>query len=410
MNAEIVATGTELLLGELVDTNSAYIARRLREIGVNLYYKTTVGDNLERIARALEIALSRADVVITTGGLGPTVDDVTRDAVARVMQRPLVLDERQLARIEALFARWGRPMNPNNRRQAYLPQGAIAIDNAVGTAPGFIVEGPRGTVISIPGVPREMEYMMENAVLPYLRSRQEKPEVIVAKTLRTVGIGESAIDEQLDDLMRLSNPTVGLAAHAGQTDIRITAKADSEAMAQRMIAEVEAQVRARVGEYVYGEGQETVEEVTARLLASRGWRVAIAEGSATGLVARRLAATPDGEKVVAMALTVGEGAAGLDALGVDLAGRSGARFTADDAEAWAVALRQRAGADIGLVVLGTISPEGGLYGKGTAETHIALAMPDGVEHRTYPMGSTDELTQRWISNRALDWLRRIALT
>jgi len=207
MNAEIVATGTELLLGELVDTNSAYIARRLREIGVNVYFKTTVGDNLERIARVLDIALSRADVVITTGGLGPTVDDVTREAVARVTGCPLELDERQLKRIEAMFARWGRQMGTNNRRQAYLPHGCIPIDNPVGTAPGSIVETPRGTIISIPGVPREMEYLMEHAVLPYLRSRLARPEVIIAKVLRTVGIGESAIDERLDDLMHLSNPT-----------------------------------------------------------------------------------------------------------------------------------------------------------------------------------------------------------
>lgn len=410
MNAEIVATGTELLLGELVDTNSTYIARRLREIGVNLYYKTTVGDNLERISQALEIALSRADVVITTGGLGPTVDDVTRDAVARVMQRPLVLDERQLARIEALFARWGRQMSPNNRRQAYLPQGAIAIDNAVGTAPGFIVESPRGTIISIPGVPREMEYMMGSAVLPYLRSRQGKTEVIVAKVLRTVGIGESAIDEQLDDLMRLSNPTVGLAAHAGQTDIRITAKAESELAAQRMIAEVEMQVRARLGEYIYGEGQETVEEVAARLLAARGWRVAVVEGNASGLVARRLASAPDGKKVLVAAWTVGERAILAEALGIDLSGHDPSRFTAEEAERIATALHQRMDAEVGLAVLGTLSPEGGLYGRGAGETHIALATAAGVAHQTYPMGGADELTQRWLSNRALDWLRRIALT
>ena len=409
MNAEIVATGTELLLGELVDTNSAYIARRLREIGVNVYFKTTVGDNLERIARVLDIALSRADVVITTGGLGPTVDDVTREAVARVTGCPLELDERQLKRIEAMFARWGRQMGANNRRQAYLPHGCIPIDNPVGTAPGSIVETPRGTIISIPGVPREMEYLMEHGVLPYLRSRLAKPEVIIAKVLRTVGIGESAIDEQLDDLMHLSNPTVGLAAHSGQTDIRITAKADSEAVAQGMIAEIEAQVRARLGEYIYGEGQETVEEVTARLLSRRGWRVAMVEGNTRGAVARRLATTPDGARVVASTMILDEEAIGSNALGLELAGRQNGRFTADDAKAVALALRQRTGADLAVAILGSLAPEEGVYGSEKGETHAALATIESVEQQVYPFGGTDELTQRWIGNRVIDWLRRKAL-
>ncbi|MCC7354596.1 MAG: CinA family nicotinamide mononucleotide deamidase-related protein [Anaerolineae bacterium] len=409
MNAEIVATGTELLLGELVDTNSAYIARHLREIGVNVYFKTTVGDNLERITRVLNIALSRADVVITTGGLGPTVDDVTREAVARATERPLELDERQLGRIEAMFTRWGRQMGANNRRQAYLPHGSIPIDNPVGTAPGSIVESPRGTIISIPGVPHEMEYLMEHAVLPYLRSRLEKPEVIVAKVLRTVGIGESSIDEQLDDLMRLSNPTVGLAAHSGQTDVRITAKADSEAVAQTMIAEIEAQVRARLGEYVYGEGHDTVEEVTARLLAGRGWRLAFVEGNTRGAVARRLTATPDGEKVVASAMVLDDEAKLLNALGLELSGTQNGRFTPDDAQAVALALRRQTGADLALAILGSLAAEDGVYGKEQGETHAALAASDSVEHRAYPFGGTDELTQRWIGNRVIDWLRHKAL-
>ncbi len=409
MNAEIVATGTELLLGELVDTNSAYIARRLREIGVNVYFKTTVGDNLERIARVLDIALSRADVVITTGGLGPTVDDVTREAVARVTGCPLELDERQLGRIEAMFARWGRQMGANNRRQAYLPHGCIPIDNPVGTAPGSIVETPRGTIISIPGVPREMEYLMEHAVLPYLRSRLAKSEVIIAKVLRTVGIGESAIDEQLDDLMHLSNPTVGLAAHSGQTDIRITAKADSEAIAQEMIAKIEAQVRARLGEYIYGEGQETVEEVTARLLARRGWRVAMVEGNTRGSVARRLATTPDGERIIVSTMVLDEKASGLNDLGIKLSGGQNGRFIADDARAVALALRQRTGANLAVAILGSLAPEEGVYGSGKGETHAALATAESVEQQVYPFGGTDELTQRWIGNRVIDWLRRKAL-
>jgi len=202
---------------------------------------------------------------------------------------------------------------------------------------------------------------------------------------------------------------VGLAAHSGQTDIRITAKADSEAVAQEMIAKIEAQVRARLGEYIYGEGQETVEEVTARLLARRGWRVAMAEGNTRGSVARRLAATPDGERIIISTMILDERAGELNALGLKLTGGQNGRFTADDAKAVALALRQRTGADLAVAILGSLSPEEGVYGSEKGETHAALAtVDDNVEQQVYPFGGTDELTQRWIGNRVIDWLRRKA--
>jgi competence/damage-inducible protein CinA-like protein len=171
MHAEIIATGSELLLGEVVDTNSTYIARRLREIGLNLYYKTVVGDNEQRMEEALRIALNRSDVIITTGGLGPTVDDVTRTAVARAVDRELIFSAELLTQIQTRFRAYGVPMGENNRRQAYIPQDASPIENPVGTAPSFIVEHHDHLIISLPGVPREMEYLMEHAVLPYLKDR-----------------------------------------------------------------------------------------------------------------------------------------------------------------------------------------------------------------------------------------------
>ena len=197
MNAEIITSGTELLLGETVDTNSTYIARALRDVGVNLYFKTSVGDNVDRMAMVLRQALDRSDVVIVTGGLGPTVDDVTREAVAQTTGRALVVYPECMAHIEALFARWGRQVSENNRRQAYLPAGSIAIENPVGTAPGFILETEDGTIIALPGVPREMERLMQDTVLPYLRAHTDgEPVMIKARVLRTVGQGESWIDEQ----------------------------------------------------------------------------------------------------------------------------------------------------------------------------------------------------------------------
>lgn len=275
MNAEIVTIGTELLLGEIVDTNATYIARQLRDIGVSIYYLTTVGDNLERIAAAIRTALSRADVVITTGGLGPTVDDMTRQAVADATDRELEFRPELFEEIRERFSQLGATMSENNRVQAYIPVGAIPVSNRWGTAPCYIVEDKRGTVISLPGVPREMKGMMESAVLPYLRERTGGRGIIKARILRTAGIGESNIDARISELMTWSNPTVGLAAHTGQTDIRITARADSEAEADQMIADAEEQIRERVGEYIYGTGKDALEDVFVDLLRERGLTLAV---------------------------------------------------------------------------------------------------------------------------------------
>ena len=244
MRAEIVTTGTELLLGQIDDTNATYLARQLRDLGIDLYFRTTVGDNEVRIAQALEQALLRADLVITTGGLGPTVDDVTREAVARATGRPLALHPELLAQIEAFFARFGSRMGDNNRRQAYLPEGCIPVENPVGTAPAFIVEDERGTIVTLPGVPSEMVYLMKHTIVPYLQGRLGHRDVLVTRVLRTVALGESAIDERIADLETSSNPTVGLSAHPGQTDVRIVAKAATQADAEAMAAEFEAAVAA----------------------------------------------------------------------------------------------------------------------------------------------------------------------
>lgn len=288
MNAEIISIGTELLLGEIVDTNSAHIARNLRDIGLNLFFTTTVGDNEARIVEALENALERADIIITTGGLGPTVDDITRQAVATATGRSLVFSQELLDQIAERFARFGSQMSDNNRQQAYIPANAIPIENPVGTAPCFIVESKQGIVISLPGVPREMKFLLDQAVLPFLRDRFNLRSIIKARILRTAGIGESTIDDHIADLMTLTNPTVGLAAHTGQTDIRITAKAEDEATADGMIEGVEKQIRDRVGEYIYGVEKELMETALVRELQRLGLRLAISETGLHGRLQQRL--------------------------------------------------------------------------------------------------------------------------
>ena len=271
MHAEIVMIGTELLLGEIIDTNANKLAIALRNIGLDLYYKTTVGDNQARIADVLNLALDRSDVVITSGGIGPTVDDITRQGVAAATGRRLVYSTQLEAEIADRFRGFGRQMAENNKRQAYLPEGALSLTNPVGTAPCFLSEdvAGRGFVISLPGVPRELKYMLENTVIPLLVERMGGIKVTRIQVLRTCAVGESNIDCAIGDLMAEGNPTVGLAAHSGQTDVRITAKADTESEAERLIAPVEFQLRERLGIAVYGIGKETVPEVVGGLLAER---------------------------------------------------------------------------------------------------------------------------------------------
>ncbi len=387
MHAEIVVTGTELLLGEIVDTNSTMMARMLRDIGLDLHYKSTVGDNRERMAAVLNVALDRSDIVLVSGGLGPTVDDITREAIADATGRRLVFHQELLDQIAARFARFGRPMTENNRRQAHIPEGAIAVENPVGTAPAFIVEDSRGTIISLPGVPRELEYLMTRRVIPYLKERLGETSVIKAKILRTCVIGESQIDSRIGDLMTQGNPTVGLAAHSGQVDVRITAKAADERGADGLIAPVEAELRTRLGSVIYGEGSETLEEVVGRLLAERGLTLALTDNVTQDEVADRLENTTHPDVLVAKEPLIDEG------------------NTPEEPEARAEYLtaqaRSEAGAGLGLVILGSTRREDG-------RPLVYLSLSDGsqVVTRSYQFGGESKLTRRWISIRALDLVRR----
>ncbi|MBN1427851.1 MAG: CinA family nicotinamide mononucleotide deamidase-related protein [Anaerolineae bacterium] len=288
MQAELISVGTELLLGEITDTNATIIAQALTQTGLDLVFRTTVGDNEQRIAQVVDHALNRVDIVITSGGLGPTVDDVTREAIARATCRPLVFQPDLLEQIADRFQRFGSQMSENNRRQAYVPQGALPIENPVGTAPIFILETERGTVITLPGVPREMNYLLENTLIPWLKEHLQEVAVIKSRTLRTAGIGESQIDARIADLMIGANPTVGLAAHSGQTDIRITAKAGDKAAAQRLIEPVEHELRKRLGNWIYGIGAQPIEEVIIQMLRERQASISSIEAGTDGLLAQRL--------------------------------------------------------------------------------------------------------------------------
>ena len=287
--AELVTIGTELLLGEIQDTNSKYIARSLRDIGVDIYRLTTIGDNPQRITHTLQAALMRSDVVICTGGLGPTVDDPTRKAVADVFNVPLVYHEELWQDILERYQTFKRVPTENNKRQAFLPANGVAIRNPVGTAPAFYVELGIKTVISLPGVPREMEYLMESFVIDYLKERYDLHEQIIkAWVIHTISKGESAIDEIIGEMETYSNPTVGLVAYPGQTDVRVTAKAASQAEADAMMKPVVDEIHRRLGEYIYGENETTLEMAIGNLLKEKKVRLAVIETGTKGEIGLKL--------------------------------------------------------------------------------------------------------------------------
>ncbi|MBK9207538.1 MAG: CinA family nicotinamide mononucleotide deamidase-related protein [Anaerolineales bacterium] len=287
-SAEIITIGTEILLGEIVDTNTRYLARNLRGLGVDLYRTITIGDNEERIASAIRESMERADIVITTGGLGPTIDAPTREAVAKAAGVETEFREDLWEQVVETIARYGRKPSENQKRQAYVPKSALGIRNPVGTAPCFIVETERNAVVSLPGVPNEMEHVLHESIIPYLQKRFNLNEVIKVRVLHCAGLGEGMIDEKIADLEMLSNPTVGLAAHTGVVDVRIAAKAKSESEANAMIAEIESQVRERLGAVVFGADEDKLEEVVLDLIARRGWTLTAIESGLDGLLARTL--------------------------------------------------------------------------------------------------------------------------
>jgi competence/damage-inducible protein CinA-like protein len=336
--------------------------------------------------------MARADVIIVTGGLGPTVDDVTREAVSRVTGRPLVLYPDLLAQIDDFFAQLGAKMSDNNRRQAYLPEDCIPIENPVGTAPAFIVEDEKGTIITLPGVPREMRYLMENTVVPYLQSRLGQQDVMVTRILRTVAVGESRVDQAIADLEISSNPTVGLSAHPGQTDVRFVPNPPNRAAAAALVADFEAKIRQRLGASIYAIGDATLEAVIAGLLQDRNETLAVAETVTGGQISRRLSAHPE---------VFAGGAVAPD--GETLSQILGLEEPPDNAEglamALAEALRQNWGVSCGLAVVGA----------GEAGPWVAVACEGGTDTRQLRFRGSDLRAGVWTTSMALEFVRRLLL-
>jgi len=386
--AEIITIGTELLLGETADTNTRFIARVLRRLGIDLYRTQTIGDNAARIAETVRQALDRADIVITTGGLGPTVDDPTRQAIADSVGVTLEFHPELWEQITTRIARYGRTPTENQMRQAYIPKDAIVIENPVGTAPAFIVnvtplpqagEGPgvRGKiVVSLPGVPREMETLLTDAIVPYLQKHFALHGMLKIRTLHVSGLGEGSIDDQIGDLEKLSNPTIGLTAHSGVVDIRIAAKAESETGASRMIATVEQDLRTRLGANIFGADDCTLEGVTLEATAQRGWTLACLEVNLQGTLLTRFAQS------------------GHPAY----RGGSSSQVLTKGLAAETESVRKRWEATTALGVAYSQDDE-------KQDIYLILITPLGEAERHLTYGGHPGTARRWAVNMALDWLR-----
>ncbi len=396
MIAEILSIGTELLMGQIANTDAQYISGRLSELGIGLYRQQVVGDNPGRVKEALSAALSRADLVITTGGLGPTEDDLTKEMVAEVFGLPMVLDGDSLRAIEAFMGSVGHPMAENNRKQAWFPQGAIILPNACGTAPGCVVEAGEKAVAVLPGPPHELKDMFEKQLAPYLMARSG--EHMESRYLRIFGIGESAVENKLRDLFHSDNPTLALYCGPGEVQARITARGDD---AGALIGPVADEIRARLGDAVYGEGLDnSIEKVVVGLLRERGETITFAESCTGGMLAARLVDVPGASNVLNEAHVTYADAAKARVLGVKP--ETLERYTAVSAQCareMAEGARRVSGATWAAATTGYAGPDGGEDGTPAGTVFIAVSGPDGttVEERHF------KGTRQFVRTVATSW-------
>lgn len=383
---EILSVGTELLLGQLVDTNSAYIAESLADNGIDVYAMHSVGDNRERIAAAMRAALERADGLVTSGGLGPTVDDLTKEAACDALGLDAELHEPSLRDIEETFAKLGRVMRENNRKQAMLPRGALVLENEQGTAPGFVAFRDDGKFIaSMPGVPREMKPMLQTQLLPFLRRHFDVQQAVHTRVLHALNIAESEIDHRIDDLFRtLANPKIGVLAHGRLCDVKIMAKAASEREARDLIAPVEAQLLERLSGHIYGVDEQTLPGAIHALLQQSGRTVGVAESCTGGSIAADLTSVPGSSKSFVGGVVAYDNRVKIDVLGVRPATleRFGA-VSEETALEMAQGVRARLHADIGVATTGIAGPSGGSAEKPVGLVWLALA--DGTQARATRM-------------------------
>jgi len=409
-SVEIIAIGTEMLLGQLVDTNTAYIAGKLAENGVDVFATHAIGDNRERISGAIRASLRRADGVITTGGLGPTVDDLTKEAVCDALELGAELHEPSLRAMEKVFEKSGRRMRENNRKQALIPRGAVVIENREGTAPGFIaIAKNEKFVASMPGVPREMQPMLTEGVLPWMHRRFDLSQHIRTRTLHTIALAESEIDHRIGDLFAsLENPKIAVLAHQFRCDVKIMAKAASEDAAIALIAPVEHELLRRLDGRIYGVDDQTLPGAIHVLLQQTRRTLAVAESCTGGSVAAAVTSVPGSSKSFAGGIVSYDNAVKSGLLGVsaDELARSGA-VSEVVAGQMANGVREKLGSSIGLSITGIAGPTGGTAKKPIGLVWLAISEARGLRTRRLQLSGDREGIQSRATTAALGFLWEI---
>lgn len=406
--AAVLSTGDELTTGRIADTNAQWLADKLFELGIDLVTIITVGDYPERLEWAWRQALSQADVVISTGGIGPTADDLTTETVGAVLERKLVTDEPSADRMRRFFASRGVEMPQNNLKQALVPEGYVIVPNPLGTAPGYRVQSGGKHVVVLPGVPREMKPMVEDTVLPWLRAQQGS-DVYLAHTFQTFGISESGLDELVAGVVDPSEGRVSFRASFPEVSMRVVVHGKPDEAAARLESAA-ARLRAKLGEYCYGEGATTMEAVVGEALVKRGWKLALAESCTGGLVGHRITGVPGSS-----AYFLGGVESYANTVKMKILGVRRETLTTDGAVSEACAremaegARTALGADVAVSTTGIAGPDGGTPEKPVGTVCFGLALPDGGYTRTHLLWGTRDWVKLLASQVALDMVRRAAL-
>ena len=409
----ILSTGDEITTGKVVDTNANYIADKFVEAGMEVATVITVGDVAERIVWAWRQAMEQADVIVSTGGIGPTADDLTTELVAKVAGLELTFSEEVAENIRRLFASFNRVMPENNLKQAQFPAGAVIVPNHLGTAPGYRLdlETPQGTkhLIVLPGVPREMKPMMEDTVLPWVREMRGGGDLFLTRTFQTFGISESGLDEMIAGTIDEDEGRLAFRANFPQISMRVTVRGRPGEAEQRLEG-LSERIRAKIGAYVYGEGDVTMEEVVGRLLTDNGKTLGVAEACSGGLVGHRLTNVPGSSTYFRGSVVAYSDAAKAQLLGVQpqTLERHGAVSEAVVGE-MASGVRERLASDIGIAMTGIAGPDGATEDKPVGTACLALANDAGVVSRRYKLWGNRDWIKTLISQLALDWVRRAVL-
>ena len=372
MNCALISIGTELLFGQITNTNTIYLSQRLNALGINVYYHFTVGDNHRRLEEILHYAMQNVDLVITTGGLGPTQDDLTRETIAQAMGKKLVMHAPSMERLESFFKDLNRSMCENNKKQAYLPEGSIVLQNNNGTAPGFIIEDNGKVIVSLPGPPKEMMGMFTESVVNFLKEKSKA--TIHSKVLRFFGIGESTLEtELLDMISKQENPTIAPYAKEGEVSLRVTAKAENEAKAMVLIEPIIEKIRSRVGEYLYSDQDEELVEVVAKLLMKKQLTISFAESCTGGLLAGRLTAIPGISKCFLTGYIPYSNEGKNEMLGVKKATLEKYGAVSEETAIEMVrGLRKKTNSDICVSITGIAGPDGGTEDKPVGLVYIGV--------------------------------------